>query len=297
MRGVLFLLHRAGLLAPTAALDHVSSAQRVIAAAIVQALGHLPLALDQAGAYLEETGESLSSYLTLYQEQRKAVLAYRGGLSTKHAPVATTWSLALSKLAAVHPAAIDLMRLCAFLSADAIAEEMVTGGAQHVSPALHEVATNRMSWNQMLEHLLTYSLVQRQPSTHTLSLHRLVQAVISDEMDAATRQDWVERAVRVVGDVFPSNEIAPWSLSQRYVLNALTCLDHAEQVQMESDNVWLLRSNVAYYLSQRGQYSEAEVLYQQVLRSREKLLGAEHPDTLRIRHNLANLRKDNHLKN
>ncbi len=91
--GVLFLVHRAGLLAPPATLDHVSAAQREIAEAIVQALGHLPLALDQAGAYLEETGESLTSYLTLYREQRKAVLAYRGGLSTRHAPVATTWSL------------------------------------------------------------------------------------------------------------------------------------------------------------------------------------------------------------
>src|SRR5258708_32156252 len=111
-------------------------------------------------------------------------------------------------------------------------------------------------------------------------------------MDAATRHDWVERAVRVVAEVFPSNEIAPWSLSQRYVLNALTCLGHAEQVQMESHNVWLLRYNVARYLSQRGQYTEAEVLYQQVLSSSEKLLGTEHPETLNTRHALALLYKD-----
>ena len=38
------------------------------------------LALDQAGAYLEETSESLSTYLTLYQQQRAELLKRRGGL-------------------------------------------------------------------------------------------------------------------------------------------------------------------------------------------------------------------------
>ena len=78
--GAILLLRRAGLLAPDATLESVSTADRAIARDIVQAMGGLPLALDQAGAYLEETGESLSNYLSIYQQERVALLNRRGGL-------------------------------------------------------------------------------------------------------------------------------------------------------------------------------------------------------------------------
>jgi hypothetical protein len=56
--GVMLLLQRAGLLARDDTLQSVSTADRAQARDIVQAMGGLPLALDQAGAYLEETGKA-----------------------------------------------------------------------------------------------------------------------------------------------------------------------------------------------------------------------------------------------
>ena len=78
--GAAFLLRRAGIIAQDAILDSASPADRALAREIVHAMDGLPLALDQAGAYLEETGESLSNYLALYQQQRAALLKRRGGL-------------------------------------------------------------------------------------------------------------------------------------------------------------------------------------------------------------------------
>jgi hypothetical protein len=96
----------------------------------VQELGGLPLALDQAGAYLEETGESLSNYLHIYRERRAALLKRRGGIKPPHPEsVATTWSLALQQVQRDQPAAIELMCLCAFLAPDAIPEELIMEGA------------------------------------------------------------------------------------------------------------------------------------------------------------------------
>ena len=112
-----------------APLDGASTTERALAIDIVRAMDGLPLALDQAGAYIEETNESLSNYLTLYRTQRAHLLKHRGGLVPHHPDsVATTWSLAFANIARVNPAAIELMRFCAFLAPDGIPEELITEG-------------------------------------------------------------------------------------------------------------------------------------------------------------------------
>src|SRR5207248_3915748 len=96
--GATLLLRRASLIAPDAALESASPADRALAIDIVRAMDGLPLALDQAGAYLEETSESLSTYLNLYQQQRADLLNRRGGPVAPYPDcVGTNWSLALEQ--------------------------------------------------------------------------------------------------------------------------------------------------------------------------------------------------------
>src|SRR5581483_7661363 len=110
----LFLLHRAKLLAPEMFLDQASDEQLATAEALAIEMDFLPLALDQAGAYIEEMGCSLPAYLKLYRTHRKALLQRRGLLPTSHPePVATTWSLSFEKIEQTNPAAAELLRLCA----------------------------------------------------------------------------------------------------------------------------------------------------------------------------------------
>jgi len=97
--GARFLLHRAGLLAPDASLEHASNREQHIAKAICEELGGLPLALNQAGAYIEETGCSLADYQQRYQTRKIRLLQRRGGLIPDHPEaIATTWSLAFEKV-------------------------------------------------------------------------------------------------------------------------------------------------------------------------------------------------------
>ena len=127
--GALFLLRRAGLIAENDLLEQASAAQRIKAQEISRAMDGLPLALDQAGAYLEETSCGLDAYLDLFQKRGAALLARRGGLVADHpAPVATTWSLSFEKIEQESPAAAELLCLCAFLAPDAIPEEILSYG-------------------------------------------------------------------------------------------------------------------------------------------------------------------------
>ncbi len=286
--GATLLLRRAGLLAPEAALESASPADRALAINIVRAMDGLPLALDQAGAYLEETNESLSTYLTLYRQQRAELLKRRGGLVPHHPDsVATTWSLAFKNVERANPAAIELMRLCAFLAPDAIPEELISEGAPHLGPVLEPVAADRLKLNAALAELLKYSLVRRDTATRTLTIHRLVQAVIKDELDEQTQHQWAERAVQAVDQVFPFDEPAPWPRSQRYLPQALVCEDLIKQWGITFDEAAALLSNAGSYLKNRGQYLEAAPLLQYALSIQESVYGRDHPNTDPFLNNLA----------
>jgi tetratricopeptide (TPR) repeat protein len=82
--GALFLLRRIGILALDASLEDASELDYTTAKAIVALLGGLPLALDQAGAYIGETGCSLEDYLHRYATSRATLLSMRGALVTDH---------------------------------------------------------------------------------------------------------------------------------------------------------------------------------------------------------------------
>jgi len=72
--GTLFLLRRSGILGSDVPLHDAPSADRECARKIVRTMQGLPLALDQAGAYIEETGIGISDYLDLYQAHRAELL-------------------------------------------------------------------------------------------------------------------------------------------------------------------------------------------------------------------------------
>ncbi len=202
--GALFLLRRSRLLAPDAPLEQAIASDSATARMISKELGGLPLALDQAGAYIEETQCSLADYQQRYRNRRAQLLQRRGGLEKDHPePVATTWSLAFEQVEQRSPAASDLLRLCAFLHPDAIPEEIITRGAAHLGPWLSPVEEDPLLLDEAVAALGAYSLVHRDAKDKTLSIHRLIQAVVKDEMSVETYRQWAGRTVQAVNEAFP----------------------------------------------------------------------------------------------
>jgi hypothetical protein len=276
--GALFLLRRAGRLAPDATLEQTSEHNRSAARAICEELGGLPLALDQAGAYIEETGCSLAEYQRLYQRRRADLLAERRGqLVDDHPlPVATTWSLSFAQVEQKSPAAADLLRLCTFLAPDAIPEEMITQGAEYLGPQIAPVGADSYLLNQAIEALRAYSLLRREASSGTtpsLSVHRLVQAVLKDQMDEQSRQQWAQRAVRAVNAAFPDIEHQTWPQCDRLLPHTLICAELIAQEQMTFPEATRLLNQTGYYLNERARYVEAEPLLVRALSIYEQQLG------------------------
>src|SRR6266702_4348869 len=287
-QGALFLLRRASLMAPDATLEQVSTQQRDLAIQVSQELGGLPLALDQAGAYLEATGTALAAYQQIYQQHRMALLAQRRAQGTDHPePVASTWSLSFARVEAMNPSAADLLRLCAYLAPDAIAEEILTQGAKHLGPVLEPVASDDFLLGQAIEALRAYSLVGRDPGSQTLSVHRLVQAVVRDALDAADRQRWTERAIRAVYAALPPVEHANWPQWERLLAHAQVCAAWLEPLGIHLQEAAEVLNQAGWYLTERGRYSEAKPLLERAYQMSEQQQGAEHLDTASSLDNLA----------
>ncbi len=279
--GALLLLRRAQLLAPKAPLEQVSEADRVQAETLVAAMGGLPLALDQAGAYIEETSCGLAGYQELYRTHHTYLLQRRSTGSSDHPePVAVTWRLAFLKVERSNPAAADLLRFCAFLAPDAIPEPVITEGSTKLGPVLGPVASDALALNSALEVLRMYSLVRRNPDSKTLIIHRLVQAVLKESMDEQMQRQWAERAVCAVNAAFPEGYFESWNRCQECLPHVLACAQVIEQYNLLLADAALLLQRAGAHAQERAQYRSAELLLQQSIPICQQVLGFESPQTV-----------------
>lgn len=282
--GLLFVLRRAKVLGPETTGEHLQQiaarmpAEYTAAEALVITMGGLPLALDQAGAYIEETGCSVSAYLQHYEQRSTRLLDRRGAPGGDHPhSVTTTFLLASERVEQEQRAAVDLLRVCAFLHAEAIPEEIFAAGVGHLGPEIESLTTDPPQFDLAIAVLRNLSLVQRHAETRTLSIHRLVQAVLREQMSAQEQLVWLRRVIIALNAAFPKVTYEVWEQCERLLSHVLTC---AAAIPDEAGNQELVKVllKAADYLRERTQYEQTEVLYQRALRIGEQILGAEHPD-------------------
>jgi tetratricopeptide (TPR) repeat protein len=274
--------------------DKIAEAEREAVHQIVQALDGLPLALDQAGAYIEENRCSFADYLQLYQKQHVKLLAQRGKQAGNYLEsVATTWMISIAKVEQASAAATDLLRLCAFLDPNQIPEELISEGAAHWPPSLQAAAADPLAFNHMLAKLLKYSLISRQPESRSLRIHRLVQVVQLDAMDLETQRQWAERVVLAVNALFPHNpnDVNMWPHCQRYLAQVQKCDVLIKDYALLRSEAADLLNRAGIYLYHHNLYAQAEPLYQRACSILEQLSSIVHPHTASILNNLAILYK------
>jgi tetratricopeptide (TPR) repeat protein/transcriptional regulator with XRE-family HTH domain len=294
--GLLLLLRRAKVLDPQAGPEQMEEievqrhGEYQAAQELVTAMDGLPLALDQAGAYIEETSCSLGDYLKLFQTRQAQLLGRRGEAPSDHpASVVATWSLSFEKVEQANPLASDLLRLCAFLHPDAIPEEILLQGITFLDKQSETKVADRFQLHEAMRTVSAYSLLRTQRGEQTCSMHRLVQVVLRNGMDEAQKQKWIDLAIHVVDTALPPVEPPTWGQYERLVPHALACVNHtvySEQTHLELAS---LLFKTASYLLERVQHGEAESLFLRALQIREQRLTSSHPDVARSLNGLAEL--------
>ncbi|MBE9113584.1 tetratricopeptide repeat protein, partial [Nodosilinea sp. LEGE 07298] len=264
-------------------------------------LGYLPLALEQAAAYIVTNRVPFANYLNSYRKQRlKRLEKAKPKLGHYPDSVATTWALNLKEVQKQAPAAAALLNYCAFLHADAIPFNLFTQGAaelgEPLAMALADAADDPLDLYDLLNPLGGYSLVRVEPESQSFSLHRLMQEVIRAELGDEGCQNWVEPLFRAIAQLTPEKgkdfDYQAWLALAPLVNHVQELASHCQQHAIAFTEAADVFHVMGGYLLERGQYALAEPLLQKALDLRRNLLGNEHEDIAASLGSLGQLEND-----
>ena len=270
---ITFLKHRTGQ-------DHEKDA-----GALADALGGLPLALEQAGAYIENGGISIAKYLELYNFRRAALRKDESAPHDHPESVDVTFTLSIEKAREKEPLAVTVLNLCSVVAPDMIPKKLLAACGEHLSQEDGGGLQDELILNRAIAALKKYSLLSVEPEH--VSIHRLVQPVAQERAGEEAISRYRTIMLKVLSEQFPYgyNNPACWPECEQL-------LPHAEKIVEErepSEETATLLNSMAFYCYGRALYAKATAFLQQALHIREKLLHSDHPDVAESLNNLAEL--------
>ncbi|QSB15796.1 tetratricopeptide repeat protein [Natronosporangium hydrolyticum] len=249
---------------------------------LAEALGDLPLALEQAAAWRAETGMPAEEYLRLFERKRIDLLAQAAPMDYQ-LPVAAAWNVSLDRLVVSNPAAFRLLQLCSFLAPEPIPRTLL-GGAHNtdVHPELNAALRDPMRLNRAIRDINRYALARVNHRTNSIQMHRLIQAVLNDRMSEPERESMRSSAHLLLasGDRNDPNSPANWrSYAELYphVEASGAILSPVPWVQQ-------LVENEAKYLYWGGDYEASLDLSRRAYETWRGQLGQDASATLKIGH-------------
>lgn len=242
---------------------------------LARELGDLPLALEQAGAYIKETGISFPDYLDRFKKDRKKLLKHGKPLNYPDT-VATTWEISFQAVQEERPVGGDLLNLCAFLAPDAIARTMLEGGAKHLTADLASSVQDAGEFDACIAVLKKYSLINVADSL--ISIHQLVQVVVQDKMSPEEQKLWAESALKMVNDAFSFDQLdqETWEKCSKLSAHAFYATQHAEKLEILPQETANLLNSLGRYLNNKMELDSARSVLERALAIDEKALGPEH---------------------
>jgi len=245
---------------------------------LVNALGCLPLAILQAGAYLFETQSDISGYFNFYKSSRKDLWDWRPFGDSSYVTVATVMAISFGKVKQSE-VSVRLFCLLSFLDNSSVPETLWSHSEKFQDPILRVAFTDPVKTISALQPLLSYNFVRR--SDGMLSMHRLVQDVMRDIIQNELQdqanvlellhgldrmpQYWVQRAIELISVAYPPSNPETWDECKKYNSNADCCILYGKKYSLESELFGDLQKAVGRYIYDQGGYNQANELFESAL--------------------------------
>ena len=261
---------------------------------VAEAIGDLPLAVEQAGALLADTGMAVDKYLRLLGERAQDVLDHDPGGAYPQS-VAASWAVAFDRLAADDPTALDLLTLVAWCGAEPVPLSLFTEHPDLLPERLRPIATDPLVVARCTAILRRRGMVTVSP--HGLQLHRVPAALLrarSQASEVPAAAGWAATVVRLLDRTAPGNvrtDPGGWPLWRRLLPHVLAAADRDAALDAVPAEATGLLDRAATYLFIRGEHQAALPVFERAYEVRRDRFGDDHPDTLTSASNLAlNLR-------
>jgi hypothetical protein len=247
---------------------------------LAEALGDLPLAIEQAAAWHYETGMPARQYLQLLREKQIALLEMPGPLDYQ-TPVIAAWNVSLDHLEARSPEALQLLQVCAFFAAEPIPRALFTPARrEEIAPELDTALRDPIRFSRALREISKYSLARIDHRTNAIQMHRLVQAALIARMTEAEQSRMRNAAHRVLAVNDPND---PENPAYYGIYGGLyPHLLAAEAISSEDRWVRVLVINEAKYLYRWGDHGAAVELAGAAHTSWSAAYGDDDAQTLEV---------------
>ena len=256
-------------------------ASHQVAALLAKELGHLPLALQQAGAYIAQTQITLTAYLHRLRQQPARLHAHTPQGGDPQRTIARIWSITLDTINQNNPHAVELLQLLAYYAPEDVPRDILT-------PALHDP----LDTDHALTLLHSYSLITLTPTT--ITTHRLLQSVLRANHTATEEApdnpppallhafDLMLWAIPAGTPQEPDN----WPRWRTLLPHFETLFTHLD-TNYHGHALAHALGETALFLSTQGQASQGLPWEQRALTITEATLGPHHTDTALRLGNLA----------
>jgi tetratricopeptide (TPR) repeat protein len=286
-------------------------------------LDGLPLAIAQAGAYLQESGVGVRTYTKFYEQQWKDLMSSEGETEAPlqdypDRSIWTTWVISYNALKEKHENAANLLFLWSFLDNKDLWYELFATACQkstttrsNLSNWIGTAASSELDFSQAMRVLRSYSLVEEAEAAASYSTHPVVHKWAYYYQSQDSRKRIGRLAVMAIGWAVPSRSTRDYSAVQRRLLpHVQACSryvvmaepDQIDKSRDENESESEERENNIAYLdgihllgilyAEQGKLGDTEKMYMRALQGYEETFRPKHTSTLRMVNSLGNLYAD-----
>ena len=270
-------------------LQRTGATDSANAGRVAATLGFLPLALELAGAFVEQYG-TFGTYYKLLMAQDPGLAGQTWPFDHERAATAAC-RISLARVRATSPAATELVRLCAFLAPDELPLESLVRGLGPQPAALRKaVSSNRL--DEAIGVLWRLSLLERQ--SYGTWMHRGVQTATRAELPAVEQRTWSAAAVDALRRAFPADpdDVAAAPEFDRLLPHVFAAADLARGLGVEPAATSWLYHQVGRYHRSRSELARARASIEQSLVSAEAAYGPQHPTLAALLNDLGGVLRD-----
>jgi CO dehydrogenase nickel-insertion accessory protein CooC1 len=270
-------------------LRHVPELDRADAKRVADALGHLPLAVEQASAWLEQTGMPARAYVEQLMTQSTRILALNQPPDYPM-PVVATWNLSFERLKKRSPAAVRLLQLCAFFSAGPISMDLLYSDEMNESLLpFDETLSEKLMLGRVIRDISRFALVKVDQASSSLQIHRLVQAVIRSQMSEQEQEDARHEVHKILAGARPrqgeTDDPANWSTYDIIWPH----LGPSQADECDDPRTRQLLIDWVRYQWKHGEFESGLNLARRLENLWTHQLGPDHQQTLHLQFQIANV--------